>query len=177
MEQFILQDRTPLERAQLLEKMAAKAEKITYTRHLTEAEIEGESKKLADAVTSRARVEEEKREVMKDYNGRIDELKTKAEMISETLLSGTKEETRKCYKFVNLETLEVGYYNEFGELVKVRAAMDQDMQLDMFGGDGKVPEAAQLPGHEPAALPAANNPEAEDVDFEEVNENDENKHE
>lgn len=171
MEQFILQDRTPQERVQMLEKMAAKAEKITYIRHLTEAEIEGESKKLADAVTSRARVEEDKRENMKMFNTRIDELKTKAEMISETLLSGTKEETRKCYKFINLETREVGYYNEYGELVKIRPATDQDMQLDMFGGDGKVPEEnAALPGHEPAQLPADNHPEAEDVDFEEVKE-------
>lgn len=171
MEQFILQDRTPLERVQMLEKMAAKTEKITYTRHLTDAEIEGESKKLADAVTQRARVEEDKRENMKMFNDRIGELKTKAEMISETLLSGTKEETRKCYKFVNLDTREVGYYNELGELVKTRPAMDQDMQLDMFGGDGKVPEEnAALPGGETKALPQDNHPEAEDVDFEEVNE-------
>lgn len=139
---------------QILEKMAAKAEKITYTRNLTEAEIDAESRKLAEAVTRRAEIEDEKKEVVKTYNQRIEEQKTKAETISDTLLSGTKEETRLCYKFVNLDTKEVGYYNEYGELVKVRPAMDQDMQLDMFGAQGASEQAAaQLPGKTPAALP------------------------
>lgn len=173
MEKFILQNVAPELRAQALEQAAAKAEKITYVRHLTDAEIEAESKKLADAVTKRARVEEEKREVMKDYNGRIEDLKVKAETISETLLNGTKEENARCFKFVNIDTREVGYYNEFGELVKTRPAMDQDMQLDMFGGKNEMPaDAAQLPEHEQNSLPAANHPEAEDVEFEEVNETD-----
>ena len=170
MDQFILQDKMPQDRVAILEKMAAKAEKITYRRNLTEAEIEAESKNLADAVTRRAQIEDEKKEVTKEYNKRIEEQKTKAETISDTLLSGTREETRLCYKFVNIDTKEVGYYNELGELVKVRPAMDQDMQLDMFGAQGasEQADAGALHGKTPAALPEDNHPEAEDVEFEDV---------
>lgn len=154
MEQLIFQDKTPHERVQILEKIAAKAEKITYKRNLTEAEIEAESRKLAAAVTRYAEIEEEKKDVMKDYNKRIEEQKTKANQISDILLSGTKEETALCYKIVNLDTKEVGYYNQHGELVKVRPAMDQDMQMDMFGAKGAAEqEASALPGKTPAALP------------------------
>lgn len=167
MELLIFQNLSTTERVEMLKKHCSKAEKISYNRNLTEAEIEAESKKLADAVTSRARVEEEKSEVMKGYKSRIDDLKKKAEIISETLLSGQKEETSLCYKFVNLDTREVGYYNEHGELVKVRTVIDQDIQLDMF--DEQNQDHAKLQGKQQASLPEAKHPEAEDVEFEEVN--------
>lgn len=173
MEKFILQDKTPQERIAIMEKMAAKAEMITYHRNLTEAEIDEESKKLAEAVTKRAQIEDEKKDVMKRYNQRIDEQKTKAETISDTLLSGTREETALCYKFVNIDTKEVGYYNQHGELVKVRPAMDQDMQLDMFGAQGASEQqsAAALPGKTPAALPGDPHADIEEAEVAEESNN------
>lgn len=170
MEQFILQNLTPAERKEQLEKHASTIERITYTRHLTDAEIEQEAKNLADTVIKRTDVEEEKKDVMKGYNERIQNLKTKAEQISDTLMRGTKEECSACYKFINLDTKEVGYYNELGELVKIRPAMDADMQLDMFAGQKMEQEDAKaLEAKQAAALPAGDkHPDAEEVPFEEV---------
>lgn len=169
MQEFLLQNVSPEERKAVLEKVAASTESITYNRHMTSAEIDAESKKLAAAVTVRTEVEQEKAAEMKAYNDRIKHLKETADEYAETLTRGTKEVTEKCYKLINFDTREVGYYNEHGELVRVRPATDADMQLDMFSGAGNAEarqQAEALTTGEGKALEAGDN--IEDVDFEDV---------
>lgn len=163
MQKFILQDHTQEERAAIL-AASKKTEDITYTRNLTEAEIDAESKRLASEVKILASQEEEKKEVMREYKERIDATRERMERISKTLLDGTKEVTERCLKVVNIDTHEVGFYNVSGELVKVRPLIDDDIQLDMFEGQEQ---------HEPAALPGASNAldaHVEEAEAEEVKE-------
>lgn len=131
MQQFILQDKTQEERMALLEEFK-KAENVTYKRHLTDAEIDLESKKLAAEVKTLAQIEEEKKEANKTFKDQIDSTRSKMENISKVLLEGSKEVTEKCFKVINIEGHEVGYYNVSGELVKVRPLIDDDIQMDMF---------------------------------------------
>lgn len=117
-----------------------RTERITYTRNLTEAEIDNESKKLASEVKILARQEEEKKEVMRSCKESIDNTRGRMEAISKTLLDGTVEVTEKCFKVLNMDTREVGFYNVSGELVKVRPMIDDDLQMDLF--EESAPAAA-----------------------------------
>lgn len=159
MQKFILQEHTQEERAAIL-AAAKKTESITYTRNLTEAEIDAESKRLASEVKILAAQEEEKKEVMRNYKERIDATRERMDKISKTLLEGTKEVTERCLKVINVEGREVGFYNVNGELVKVRALIDDDIQLDMFE------EEKQPAGALPASVEEA---EAEEVHEDEGN--------
>ncbi len=135
-----------------------RTEKITYKRNLTEAEIDNESKKLASEVKILASQEEEKKEVMRSYKERIDGTRSRMEAISKTLLDGTKEVTETCFKVLNVEAKEVGFYNRSGELVKVRHMIDDDLQMDLFDNNSQQAPAAELPSH------------IDDAEAEEVNE-------
>lgn len=143
MQQFIFQDVTPQERITLMEKNANAIERLTYNRHLTSAEIEAEAIKLANLVKECNHVKDDKTIVMKGYNDRIKSLEEQASSVSDGLRSGEKEAVEECYKFINFDTQEVGYYNQSGELVKVRPAMDADLQLNMFHGKGALPQAEE----------------------------------
>lgn len=140
MQKFILQEHTQEQRDAIL-AASKKKERITYTRNLTEAEIDNESKKLAAEVKTLARQEEEKKEVMREYKDSIDRTRERMEAISKTLLDGTKEVTEECLKVLNIEGREVGFYNRSGELVKVRPMIDDDVQMDLFD-DNSQPAAA-----------------------------------
>lgn len=140
MQKFILQEHTQEQRDAIL-AASKKKERITYTRNLTEAEIDNESKKLAAEVKTLARQEEEKKEVMREYKDSIDRTRERMENISKTLLDGTKEVTEECLKVLNIEGREVGFYNRSGELVKVRPMIDDDVQMDLFD-DNSQPAAA-----------------------------------
>lgn len=139
MQKFILQEHTQEQRDAIL-AASKKKERITYTRNLTEAEIDNESKKLAAEVKTLARQEEEKKEVMREYKDSIDRTRERMEAISKTLLDGTKEVTEECLKVLNIEGREVGFYNRSGELVKVRPMIDDDVQMDLF--EESAPAAA-----------------------------------
>lgn len=140
MQKFILQEHTQEQRDAIL-AASKKKERITYTRNLTEAEIDNESKKLASEVKILARQEEEKKGVMREYKDSIDRTRERMEAISKTLLDGTKEVTEECLKVLNIEGREVGFYNRSGELVKVRPMIDDDVQMDLFD-DNSQPAAA-----------------------------------
>lgn len=156
MNQFILQELTLEERSAMLAEKK-NSENVTYDRVLTEAEIDNESKNLANKVKELAAIEEEKKEVNKAYKDRIDTCRDTMDRISKTLLGGRKTVTEKCFKVINIEGREVGYYNVSGELVKVRPLIDDDLQMDMFEQ------------HEPAALESHN---VEDAESQEVDDTD-----
>lgn len=160
--QFIYQDLSPQDRKEVMER-ELRPERITYDRHLTDAEIDKESKELAELVKNTAQIEEEKRIAVKNFSDQIKALKEQAQDIADVLMRGTKEVTEKCYKVLNLDTREVGFYNADGELVRVRKAQDADLQMDMFSGNYGQQEAGNLALPQ-AALPAP----VEDVESEEV---------
>lgn len=132
MEQFIFSELTKSERQVKLRKISRGKERVTYMRNLTEAEIDTESKKLAQLCQRRNELEEEKKNVAKDYQTQIDSVKKDIDKSASVLNEGRKEQVEDCYKVINIETREVGFYNEQGELVKKRVAYDADLQLDMF---------------------------------------------
>lgn len=180
MKSFIFQDCTLEQRAQQLEQLAASKEVLRYDRQLTEAEIDTESKHIAKLYKDLCEVEAEKAAANKRFGEEIKSIRAQIEVSADTLQNGQKEVSETCYKFIDIDAREVGFYNRFGELVRVRPAQDNDLQLDMFGNNdvaaqhevvGALPGESQQPEDKNAGIEEAQVVEDGDPkdDEEEVN--------
>ena len=132
MRNFLFEECSHEERMEKLNSIAAGKERITYLRNLTEAEIDAESKELASLCRRRNELEEEKKNVAKDYQTQIDSVKQNIDRSATLLEDGRKECVEDCFKVLDIDAREVGFYNNRGELVRMRKALDSDLQLDMF---------------------------------------------
>ena len=132
MRNFLFEECSHEERIEKLNSIAAGKERITYLRNLTEAEIDAESKELASLCRRRNELEEEKKNVAKDYQTQIDSVKQNIDRSATLLEDGRKECVEDCFKVFDIDAREVGFYNNRGELVRMRKALDSDLQLDMF---------------------------------------------
>ena len=132
MRNFLFEECSHEERMEKLNSIAAGKERITYLRNLTEAEIDAESKELASLCRRRNELEEEKKNVAKDYQTQIDSVKQNIDRSATLLEDGRKECVEDCFKILDIDAREVGFYNSRGELVRMRKALDSDLQLDMF---------------------------------------------
>ena len=132
MRNFLFEECTQEERMEKLNSIASGKERITYLRNLTEAEIDAESKELASLCRRRNELEEEKKNVAKDYQTQIDSVKQNIDRSATLLEDGRKECVEDCFKVLDIDAREVGFYNSRGELVRMRKALDSDLQLDMF---------------------------------------------
>ena len=132
MRNFLFEECSHEERIEKLNSIAAGKERITYLRNLTEAEIDAESKEPASLCRRRNELEEEKKNVAKDYQTQIDSVKQNIDRSATLLEDGRKECVEDCFKVLDIDAREVGFYNNRGELVRMRKALDSDLQLDMF---------------------------------------------
>ena len=176
MKEFILQECTPEQRAEQLERLAASKEVLRYSRNLTEAEIDTESKHMAKLYKDLCGVEAEKSAANKEFGEQIKSIRAQIEVSANTLQNGQKEVSETCYKFIDIDAREVGFYDKYGQLVRRREAQDADLQLDMFGNNNVSEQKqaiAALPGEAPIQQgdPNAEVEEAEVV--EETNDNEE----
>lgn len=152
MKEFILQECTPEQRAEQLERLAASKEVLRYSRNLTEAEIDTESKHMAKLYKDLCGVEAEKSAANKEFGEQIKSIRAQIEVSANTLQNGQKEVSETCYKFIDIDAREVGFYDKYGQLVRRRAAQDTDLQLDMFGNtnvEEQKQAVAALPGEAP----------------------------
>ena len=101
-------------------------------RQFTPEELLKKKEELSELCISINDVEEEKKAAMEDFNKELKpllerkkvtlgELKKKAELVSED-----------CYKFIDPEAREVGFYNQNGDLVESRPAYSEELQQTIF---------------------------------------------
>lgn len=120
------------ERRQFLADNADAVEKKEYMRHFTPEELLKKKEGLSETCISINDIEEELKEIKKEYAEKLkplverkkrvlDELKKKAELVEED-----------CYKFIDAEAREVGFYNANGDLIESRPAYSEELQTTMF---------------------------------------------
>ncbi len=120
------------ERADYLRNTCDGTEEVSYSRVFTPEELAKQRELLTDASIKLADIDEEKKAAMdafkeqaKPYveqkNKAIENLRTKAETVTE-----------ECFKYFDEETKMVGFYNKEGNLVSSRPAFPNEMQKTMF---------------------------------------------
>lgn len=119
-------------RRKFLEDNADAVEKKEYMRHFTPEELLKKKEGLSETCISINDIEEELKAIKQEYAERLKplieakkrvlgELKKKAELVNED-----------CYKFIDPDTREVGYYNQNGDLIESRPAYSEELQTTMF---------------------------------------------
>lgn len=133
MEKFIGQEYTnPQEREQFLRDNADSIENMGYSKPIPSEQIEKLKETLADASIKKLEQEEAKKAAVQMYNEEIKGYKLTIKDAADKLKSKSTYVKEPCYKLVDQQTRQVGYYNKEGMLVYQRAARHDELQPNIF---------------------------------------------
>lgn len=110
-----------------------KVEEKGYMKPYTPEELQQRKEELANASIEIAEIEQEAKEAAAHYKGKLKPLKeTRARMVGD-IKSKSEYVKELCYKFVDQEARETGYYNKEGDLIESRPATADELQITLFG--------------------------------------------
>ncbi len=133
MEKFLGQEYTdPKKREQYLRDNADAIEEMGYSKPIPSEQIEKLKETLADASIKKLELEEEKKTQVQMINEEIKGYKNTIKDVADKLKSKTTYVNEDCYKMVDPQTRQVGYYNNEGMLVYQRAARQSELQPRLF---------------------------------------------
>lgn len=115
-------------REEFLEANCDSVEEMEYSRRFTGEELSGMKDVLSDVCIQINRIENEKKEAMDGFKERLKPLNDEKKQLLEEIEQQSTLVTEHCYKFIDHEAREVGYYNRLGELVYSRPVQKQEMQ-------------------------------------------------
>ncbi len=124
--------KSPIERINFLSDNCDKTEEKGYMKRYTPEQIQTMKEDLAEVSIKINDIQIEKKEYLKAIKDKTNPL---SEQKSE-LLRGIKQKavytTEKCFKFVDTDNREVGYYNSDGDLIESRPANPEELQGTIF---------------------------------------------
>lgn len=133
MEKFLGQEyEDPKERELYLRDNADAIEDMGYSKPIPGDQIEKLKETLADASIKKLELEEEKKTQVQMINEEIKGYKNTIKDVADKLKSKTTYVNEPCYKMVDQQTRQVGYYNKEGMLVYQRAARQSELQPRLF---------------------------------------------
>jgi len=119
-------------REQYLRDNCDSIENIGYMKPFSAEDIQDQKEQLAEVSILINDIETEKRELIKDIKNKIDPMVAERSV----LLKGIKEKAEyvreECFKFVDMEAREAGYYNAEGILIESRPALPNELQSTIF---------------------------------------------
>lgn len=107
-------------------------EDLGYTKQLPNEEIEALKDRLVENNIQLRDVRADKKAANKEFNNQIKQLEESNDEVTGKLKAKSEFVTEACFKFVDTETREVGYYNREGLLVYCRPGRPEEMQKSMF---------------------------------------------
>lgn len=107
-------------------------EDLGYTKQLPNEEIEALKDRLVENNIQLRDVRADKKAANKEFNDQIKQLEDSNDEVTGKLKAKSEFVTEACFKFVDTETREVGYYNREGLLVYCRPGRPEEMQKSMF---------------------------------------------
>ena len=131
MESLILQDQPLQSRVRFLMDSSEGVEEKTFVRAMDEAELTAQRISLQEIVDTICRVEDEAKEVKKQYSDQLKSLNKQKREILRNLKQGGVEVTEATYKLVEREENAVGYYSKTGQLIYQRPIMPEEKQIAM----------------------------------------------
>lgn len=120
------------ERRQFLADNADAVEKKEYMRHFTPEELLKKKEGLSETCISINDIEEELKEIKKEYAEKLKPLVERKKRVLGGLKKKAELVEEDCYKFIDAETREVGFYNANGDLIESRPAYSEELQTTMF---------------------------------------------
>lgn len=134
-DKFLFQDEDQKSRIQSLQNTADTVlrEKKFYKK-LDSDELNFKRKSYTDLSLKLADIEDEKKEVMKDFKDRMDMIKPQVKALGSEVRTGHAQFEGSLYGFVDSSTLMVYFYSESGELIETETRPANQEELGLFSG-------------------------------------------
>lgn len=123
---------SPQERINFLSDNCDSVEQKGYMKRFTPDQLLKMKESLSQIAIEINDIEEEKKEVVKDFKDRLKPLISERKEVLTGLKNKSEHVTERCFKFIDHETREVGFYNENGELIESRPAYADELQGNIF---------------------------------------------
>jgi len=139
MEKHLGKDYADLERREaFLKDNCEKVERRGYMKPFTPEQLQGHKENLAELSIQIEGIEDEKREAAKNYKSALDPLIAQRREMVSNIKQKAEYVDELCYRFVDREAKETGYYNATGDLIELRPATFDELQLNLFIGQKKT---------------------------------------
>ncbi len=132
MEKVLGQEYKGNNRALFLRDNCDAVEELGYTKSLPNEEIESLRDRLVENNIQLRDTRAEKKAANKEFNDRIKLLEEENDEVTGKLKAKSEFVTEACYKFVDEDSREVGYYNNEGILVYCRPARPEELNKNIF---------------------------------------------
>ena len=133
MDKVLFQDyEAGLKREQLLRDNCYAVEKLGYTKQIPNEKLESLKETLVENNIQLRDVRADKKAANKLFNEQIKQLEEKNDEVTGMLKEKSEYVMEECYKFVDDETRETGYYNKEGVLVYCRPSRPEEMQKTIY---------------------------------------------
>lgn len=103
-----------------------------YMKQYTNEELAEMKDQLSDTAIKINDIEIEKKMVNDEFKVRLKPLKKHKDSLLDGLKNKAKHVNEQCYKFIDMETREVGFYNADGKLIESRPAYANELQGTIF---------------------------------------------
>jgi hypothetical protein len=120
------------DREAFLKDNCDKVEEKGYMKPYTSEELQGHKENLANVSIEIAEVEAEKKAQDAYYKGQLKPLIEQRTQMVSNIKSKSEYVKEICYKFVDQEAKETGFYNADGDLVESRPATADELQPTIF---------------------------------------------
>jgi len=120
------------ERIEFLDSNCDAVEDLGYVKALPSEQLEELKERLVENNIQLRDVRADKKAANKEFNDQIKQLEESNDETTKMLKEKSEYVTEPCYKFVDDEAKEVGYYNNEGVLVFSRPARPEEMQKTVF---------------------------------------------
>lgn len=107
-------------------------EDLGYTKALPSEEIESLKDRLVENNIQLRDVRADKKAANKEFNDQIKQLEDSNDEVTGKLKAKSEFVTEACFKFVDEDSREVGYYNNEGLLVYSRPARPEELNKNIF---------------------------------------------
>ena len=107
-------------------------EKKGYMKRFTPEQLQQMKEALSETAIEINDIQEEKKEVMADFKAKLKPLSEEKKELLSGLKNKAKHTSEECYKFIDVEAREVGFYNEDGDLIESRPAYADELQRNIF---------------------------------------------
>ena len=116
----------------MLEANCDAVEEVGYSRKFPEEQIDKMKEGLLSVSLKIQAKETEISETNKEMKGELSSLKGERKQLLDFLKTRCEWVEEDCYKMIDGENREVGYYNKEGQLVYKRAARKEELQKTIF---------------------------------------------
>lgn len=120
------------DREAFLKDNCDKVEEKGYMKPYTPEELQGHKESLANVSIEIAEIEAEKKAQDAYYKGQLKPLNEQRSQMVSNIKSKSEYVKEICYKFVDQEAKETGFYNADGDLIESRPATADELQPTIF---------------------------------------------